>query len=157
MGGLKLVARDPNATSAKKPGEGITIKVPDNNPTFRGPASARGQQPSISLGQTTQPTLSPGQQQPSVSLGQTTPATTPIPGTGVKLVHGKDAGGGGGLKFVPRTAPTSPTSEPKMKKKDPLDDQLGPIALKMMPRKKDPLDDKLGPVLMPMVSRNQGK
>jgi hypothetical protein len=133
-GGLKLVPRDPNAAKAGDSGATSTGTVPvlklktvdPANSGFKAP-TARSPDPSK-----VQPFVSP-----RVDLtSDSGPMVHTIPGTGVRLVHGTSPSNPGsaapGLKFVPRDPASS--SAPSRKKKDPLDDSLGPVVLKMVSR-----------------------
>lgn len=133
-GGLKLVPRDPNvkpSDSQSMGGGGITLKLKTGDATdsgFRQGTTRLQPQPSKGLSSIS----------PRVDLSTDTsapPTIHTIPGTGVKLVHGMASASGSpamGLKFVPRDPASSANH-----KKDPLDDKLGPVSLKMVPRNTD--------------------
>lgn len=125
-GGLKLVPRDPNVkpTDSQSTGGGITLKLKTPDATASGFRPAQSARPSNA----TPPVASP---RVDLTSSSAQPTVTTIPGTGVKLVHGTPASPTTGLKFVPRDPASSPSVT---RKKDPLDDKLGPVSLKMVPR-----------------------
>lgn len=130
-GGLKLVPRDTKPTDGQpSTGPVLKLKTPDGTDSGFRPQSARTGPTLLSPPTTTTgPVVSPRVDLTTSSTA--TPTITTIPGTGVKLVHGTTSSPSTGLKFVPRDPASSPAVN---RKKDPLDDKLGPVSLKMVPR-----------------------